>query len=96
MTSATNGWIRTLHCAELAVDTVKKGEGVAPGDLVYVRYWRRRWIGRVVPLATSGHRGLPAVSERVRAYLVNEGYDGFGETRDGGFNVVGANGFAKP
>jgi hypothetical protein len=32
----------------------------------------------------------------VRAYLARDGYDGFGKTEDHGFNVIGANGFAKP
>ena len=31
----------------------------------------------------------------IRAYLARNACDGFGETKDGGFNVIGANGFEK-
>jgi hypothetical protein len=90
-------WDWTRHVAEIAVEGVEKGEGLAAGELVYVRYWTKRWDGfGAPPPDTNGHRGLPKAGERVRAYLARDAYDGFGKSDDGGFNVIGANGFAKP
>ncbi|MBM4002009.1 MAG: hypothetical protein FJ295_01795 [Planctomycetes bacterium] len=45
------------------------------------------------PPDTSGHRGLPREGQSIRVFLARNAYNGFGETKDGGFNVIGANGF---
>jgi hypothetical protein len=46
------------------------------------------------PPSTSGHRGLPEEGDRVRVYLARNAYDGFtDQNEDGGYNVIGANGF---
>ncbi len=59
-----------------------------------MRYWPQRWAGRgLPPPGTAGHRGLPAVGDAIRVYLVNKGYDGGGQVSDGGYNVVFADGF---
>lgn len=90
-------WDWTRYVAEIAVESVEKGEGIAAGGLVYVRYWTKRWDGfGAPPPDTNGHRGLPSPGDRVRAHLARGAYDGFGKTDDGGFNVIGANGFSKP
>ncbi len=90
-------WDTTRYVAEIAVREVEKGEGLDPGGLVYARYWHREWDGWGAPPAdTNGHRGLPKPGERVRVYLARDAHDGFGDTQDHGFNVIGANGFAKP
>jgi len=96
-TDQDGSWKRTRHVAEVRVSDCEKGEGLKSGDLVYVRYWRRAWQGPgAPPPSTNGHRGLPAEGERVRVYLARNAYDGFGEdNQDGGFNVIGANGFEK-
>ena len=39
-------------------------------------------------------RRIPKEGDRVRVYLARNAYDGFGDNGDGGFNVIGANGFA--
>lgn len=90
-------WKYTRYVAEIRVDESEKGDGVDKGSLVYARYWRRRWIGQGrVPLSTSGHRGLPGEGETPRIYLARNAYDGFSrDNMDGGFNVIGANGFEK-
>jgi len=90
-------WNTTYYVAEVRVNEVEKGSDIVRNQLVYVRYWRRSGIdpNRVV-LSTSGHRGLPKEGEAVRIYLSRNAYDGFGTTTDGGFNVIGANGFEKP
>jgi hypothetical protein len=91
-----NGWSTTHSVAEISVTTVEKGSELAAGSLVYARYWQRTWVGPSDPPAdTTGHRYLPSVGETRRVFLARDAYDGFGETRDGGFNVLGANGFEK-
>jgi hypothetical protein len=89
-------WQVTRHVAEVAVSEVEKGEGIAQGGLVYARYWHRTWAGAAMtmPPSTAGHRGLPAEGATLRVFLARNAYDGFTEdNRDGGFNVIGANGF---
>jgi hypothetical protein len=85
----------TRYVAEVRVETCEKGDGPKKGDLVYVRYWRRRWIARrPMPPDTLGHRGLPAEGDTIRVYLARNAYDGFNpNNNDGGFNAIGANGF---
>lgn len=88
-------WQYTHYVAEVKVDACEKGDGIKKGEPVYVRYWRRSWAGEGrVPPSTAGHRGLPAEGAAVRVYLARNAYDGFGDgNTDGGFNVIGANGF---
>jgi hypothetical protein len=93
-TETSGDWKYTRFIAEVRVIESEKGDGLKKGDLVYARYWQRRWVGRdKQPPSTIGHRGLPANGETLRIYLARNAYDGFGETKDGGFNVIGANGF---
>lgn len=93
----SGGWKTERFVAEVAVERAEKGDGVEPGQLVYARYWHRRWtLPGQGPTDTNGHRGLPEAGQRVRVYLARNAYDGFGRTDDHGFNVIGANGFAKP
>jgi len=95
-------WEVTHHLAEVAPSSVEKGK-IAPPDgdddtgLVYVRYWTRSWTGFFsAPPSTNGHRGVPAVGESLRIYLARNAYDGFyTDNDDGGFNVIGANGFER-
>jgi hypothetical protein len=95
-TESDGDWKYTRYVAEVRVAECEKGDGVKKDDLVYIRYWRRGWQGKGDPLPnTSGHRGLPEGGANIRAYLARNAYDGFGQTKDGGFNVIGANGFEK-
>lgn len=86
-------WQYTHYVAEIAVASIEKGEGLETGAPVYARYWTRRYLGRNMPPSTTGHRGIPTEGARIRVYLARNAYDGFGQTKDGGFNVIGANGF---
>jgi len=93
-----NAWDTTHYLAEVEANAVEKGDNISKGDLVYIRYWRRRWVGAQNDLRildTAGHRGLPKTGESLRIYLARNAYDGFSVTADGGFNVIGANGFEK-
>lgn len=84
----------TRYVAEVRIAKVEKGDGLKPGELMYVRYWRKRWLGPGNPLPdTSGHRGEPGAGQTLRIYAAKNAYDGFGTTKDGGYNVIGANGF---
>ena len=90
----TADWKYTHYIAEVRVAESEKGDGLKKGELVYARYWQRQWVGRdKQPPSTIGHRGLPNSGETIRVYLAKNAYDGFGNTNDGGFNVIGANGF---
>lgn len=94
-TAREGGWSVTRYVAEVRVDAVEKGAGIVATDPLYVRYWTRTWAGPgSPPPSTSGHRGLPKEGDRVRLYLARNAYDGFDpDNRDGGYNVIGANGF---
>lgn len=95
-TENAKGWRTTHHLAEVSIGGLEKGAGLSVGGLVYVRYWTRRWAGiGAPPPSTNGHRGIPKQGETLRIYLARRAYDGFGETQDGGFNVLGANGFER-
>src|SRR5688572_17435700 len=39
-------WRQRKFVAEVAVEAVEKGDGLAKGALVYVRYWDKEWLGR--------------------------------------------------
>ncbi len=88
-------WLTSHWVAEVAIDAVEKGEGLEKGGLVYVRYWTRSWIGAgAPPPGTNGHRGIPTEGQTLRIYAAKNAYDGFSnENTDGGYNVIGANGF---
>jgi hypothetical protein len=95
-------WDTTYYVAETRITGVEKGTGLEKGTLVYVRYWTRgfRQGDPLLHLKhgpdTNGHRGLPKDGETLRIYLAQNAYDGFGYgNNDGGFNVIGANGFER-
>jgi len=97
-TQETKGnWKVTRYVAEVRVSQLEKGKGIDVGKTLFVRYWTQRWAGRgVPPPSTHGHRDLPGPSDERRIYLARDAYNGFGEgDRDGGFDVIGANGFER-
>jgi len=95
-TETSGDWKYTHYVAEVQIAETEKGEGLKKGDLVYARYWQRQWVSKAEqPPSTIGHRGLPGQGQMIRVYLAKNAYDGFGNTNDGGFNVIGANGFEE-
>jgi hypothetical protein len=89
-------WQYTKYIAEIRVTAVEKGTAIKHGALVYARYWTRKWVGKpnFSSFSTSGHRGLPKQGDSIRVFLARYAYDGFTKgNMDGGFNVIGANGF---
>ncbi len=84
----------TTYTAQIAINRVEKGEGLKPGDVVEVRYLTRGWLGSGSPPPfDSGHSPRPKENDAVRAYLVNQGYNGAGYTTDGRYDVYYKNGF---
>jgi hypothetical protein len=83
------------YVAEVRVLAVEKGEGIGLETPLYARYWSQQWVGPgPMPPGTSGHAGLPTAGQTLRIYLARNAYDGFrDDNHDGGFNVIGANGF---
>jgi hypothetical protein len=92
-------YVRSI--AEVAVTAVEAAAGdapLAPGELVYVRWFERSWHGFGMPPAESnGHYGwAPERGDRVRAYLARNAHDGFDpKNSDGGFNAICPNGFEE-
>ena len=96
-TEKHNSWEYTYFIAEIRVKNSEKGDGIAADSLIYVRYWQKEWKGKGDPPPdTAGHFPLPSKNDAVRVYLARNSYDGFtDENKDGGFNVIGTNGFEK-
>lgn len=87
------GYKVTRYLAQVRVHSDLKG-GLKKDTVAYVRYWTRDWVGvGVPPPNTSGHTGIPSEGQVVTIYAVNKGYNGFGQTQDGGLDVWGSNGF---
>src|SRR5438093_1483362 len=59
--------------------------------------WQNGWVGKTKqPPSTNGHHGIPDKGESVRVYMARNAYDGFtDDNKDGGFNVIGGNGFER-
>jgi hypothetical protein len=84
----------TNYAAVIAISGVEKGDGLNPGDVVEVRYVSRAWRGSGSPPPfDSGHSPRPKEKDTVRAYLVNQAYNGAGYTTDGHYDVYYKNGF---
>ncbi len=87
-------YVTTTYVAEIAVDRIEKGQGLKAGDVVRARYLTIGWRGIGTPVPhDSGHRPIPKKDDSVHVYLVNEGYNGAGYTKDGGYDVYYNNGF---
>jgi hypothetical protein len=87
-------FLTTTYAAVIAISDVEKGERLKPGDIVEVRYISRAWRGSDSPPPfDSGHSPRPKENDTVRAYLVNQGYNGAGYTTDGHYDVYYKNGF---
>jgi len=96
-TEVAGDWKYIRFVAEVRVDGCEKGDGIHKGELLYVRYYSRAWVGAgEQPPSSPGHTGLPSAGNAVRLYLARNAYDGFtSDNTDGGFNVIGGNGFEK-
>lgn len=76
----------TYGVAEISVDSVGKGSEIASSDRVFVRYWRKKWIGTGDPPPDHyGHWSIPNATDTVVAYVKGD--------RKTGFEVLSPNGF---
>jgi hypothetical protein len=79
----------THSLAEIVLDEVRQGQDLRSGDRLYVRYWRKRYVGTADPeTGHYGHRGAPKEGERALVYLKGNRADGY--------DVLSPNGFARP
>jgi hypothetical protein len=93
---AVKGFKDTHYVAEVRLEKIEKGDAIKTGELIYARYWTREWVGvGFPPPDTTGYRGIPKEGETLRIHLTRGGYNGFGTTKDGGFTVLGPNGFDR-
>lgn len=89
--SKEGNWAHTDSVAEISIQTVEKGKGIAKGQLLYARIWNRSWIGErdAVPPSASGHYAVQAnVGRTVRAFVVRN-------KNDQGFDVLLTNGMQE-
>ena len=78
----------TYSVAEVAVGHVHKGADVVADDRVYVRYWRKKWIGSGNPPPDHyGHWNIPVSGDTAEIYVKGD--------RKTGFDVLSPNGFFK-
>ncbi|HIK91419.1 MAG TPA: hypothetical protein EYG03_05460 [Planctomycetes bacterium] len=79
----------THFVAEIAVRQVSKGKDLAAKDRVYVRYWRKVWLGRKedTPSDPYGQYPRPTKGDVVDLYLQGN--------RAAGHDVAYPNGFYK-
>jgi hypothetical protein len=78
---------QTRGIAEILIDKVEKGAGPKAGEVLFVRFWNQRWVGKgdEVPPHSGGHH-VPDQGKTVRAYLTRG--------KDGSYEVLLPNGLA--
>lgn len=84
------GTIETHSVLEIEVDTVEKGAGIEPKEVIYARCWNVTKSGEGPPRPGAGGHRIPREG-RVRAYLARGEYLPTGQ-EDNGFTVVYPNG----
>ena len=89
------GTLETHFLLEIEVQGVEKGAGIEKGDIIYVRCWalKKRGEQGLVP-GPSGHFGIPAPGERIRAFVAKGKYSPTGQ-EDNGMTLVYPNGIEK-
>ena len=84
-----NRFEHTYGIAEIRVKAVEKGTDLALGNRVFVRYWRKRWIGDgPPPTGHSGHWNIPAAGNTVRVFVRGNPKSGFDVLSPNGFFSV--------
>jgi hypothetical protein len=87
------GTLVTRYVVEIEVGLVEDGEGIKPGDIIYVRAWtlKKRGAAGLTP-GPSGHFTIPEEGDQIRAYAVKGKYGATGQD-DRGMTAVYPNGF---
>jgi hypothetical protein len=84
----SEGVIHVDGIAEIVVESIDKGSGVALGETLMARYFREvPSESTLQSRTTSGHREIPHETERVQVFMVR--------TQNKGFDVLLPNGFHK-
>ena len=78
----------TYGVAEIALVRVDKGDDIVAKERVFVRYWRKKWIGSGNPPPDHyGHWDIPEKGDMAEIYVKGD--------RKTGFDVLSPNGFFK-
>ena len=88
------GTIETDYLLEIEIQSVEKGDGLKPGDLVYARLWKVKKPGVTGTPGPYGHFIIPATDDRIRAFLTSGRYPPLNQS-DNGWVVVYPNGIEE-
>jgi hypothetical protein len=65
----------TRGIAEILVEEFEKGEGPKAGEVVFVRFWNQRWVGKGAPPPHASGHDVPAKGAVARVHA-KRGPDG--------------------
>lgn len=68
-TTRSAEWEDHHGVVEIAVESVERGEGVKPGDIIFARFWNRYWIGKKDPPPYGTGHHMHANGSKIRAHL---------------------------
>jgi hypothetical protein len=68
-TTRSAEWEDHHGVVEIAVESVERGEGVKPGDIIFARFWNRYWIGKKDPPPYGTGHHLHDKGSTIRAHL---------------------------
>lgn len=89
-TERKDNWEYTFGVAELDVKQVTKGQDILARDRVFVRYWRKAWLGDpdLIPDSNLGNDNIPSKGDTVEMYLMGNRQIGFDAFTPNGFFLV--------
>lgn len=84
-----DNWEYTFGVVEVDVRQVSKGQDILARDRVFVRYWRKTWLGdpNRIPDDNFGNDNIPTKGDIAEIYLMGD--------RQIGFDVFSPNGFFR-
>lgn len=89
-------WERTRSVAEVQIERTEKGEGIDKKNPLYIKYWSQRANGFFPVPGLTGQWENFKEGDSLRIYLAKQVTDGYKVNQDGGYHVIGPNGFEKP
>jgi hypothetical protein len=94
--SESGAWRNLKYIAEVRVRNVEKGTGLNTGELCYVRYWNRVWIGNGhVPPGAYGLMTRPTKGTIATFYLRDNRKGNVDDGKPGGLDIVLPNGVER-
>lgn len=85
-TTRTADWEDSHGVVEIAVESIERGEGLKPGQVIFARFWNRGWIGKKNPPPYGTGHHLHASGSTIRAHL---------EYDNGAYKILLPNGLVK-